>query len=188
MEGGISSSSSCKQHTCTSEKRATGSERSPGSQTFFCYVPFICTAQLSRGHKRRNNPISKLESSLTQQRKRKKRAWKKMRGGKKTTTESWRGQRWGAMQRVSLPTEHAQQVKRLKVKFEIRRQGSKGFFHKAKTMVFMLTAFHGHYCPVEERERWSGLVGTGGQPRSTHHTLHFHPLRGVQDLLGVSMW
>lgn len=40
-------------------KQATGSERSPGSQRF-CYVLLICTARLSRGHKRRNSPVSKL--------------------------------------------------------------------------------------------------------------------------------
>lgn len=76
-------------------------------KSLFCYVPFIWTAQLSRGHKRRNNPISKLKSSLTQRCNRMRRAWKENEG-KTTTPQNWRGQRWGATQRallLSTPSE-----------------------------------------------------------------------------------
>lgn len=73
-----------------------------------------------------------------------KRAWKENEGGEENTTWSWRGQRRGATQRVPLPTEHTQRVKRVKVKFEIRHRGSKSSFHKAETMGFMPSASHGH--------------------------------------------
>lgn len=148
------------------------------------YVLFICTARLSRGHKRRNNPVSKLESSLTQRRKRKKRGWKENEREKNPTTGSWRGQRWDATKRVHLPSKHTQQVKWLKVKFEIQSWGSKGFFHKAKTMGFVPTAFRGHQTSCWGGEWWSGLVGTRC-PAKVNHTLHFHPPKGVWDLLGV---
>lgn len=47
-EGGRSSSSSCEQHTCTAEKRATGSERSPGSQTFLLGAVYLNSTTVSR--------------------------------------------------------------------------------------------------------------------------------------------
>lgn len=47
-QGGRSSSSSCKQHTCTAEKTATGSERSPGSQTFLLGAVYLYSTTVSR--------------------------------------------------------------------------------------------------------------------------------------------
>lgn len=91
---------------------------------FFCYVLFVCTAGLSWGHKRRNNPVCKLKLSLAQQWNRMRRAWRKMKG-KQAQPQDWRGQQWGATQRVPLLPKHAQPVKWVKVKSEIWHWGSK---------------------------------------------------------------
>lgn len=127
-------------------------------KSLFCSVLFLCTARLSRGHRRRNNPVSKLKSNLTQRCNRMRRAWKENEG-KTTTPQNCRGQGWGATQRDPLLPEHAQWVKWIKVKFETRYRGSKSFFHGTKAAGFMLPSMITS-CPVEQRVWWSGLVGT----------------------------
>lgn len=179
MEGSISSSFH-KQHTCTSDQTATELEKSPGSHFFVMCCLFVQN-DCQKRHKRRNNPVCKLKSSLTQQFYRMRRAWKENEG-KTTTPQNWRGQLSGATQRIPLLPEHTQPMKWVKVKFEIWHRGSKSFFYETKLAGFKLPSMITS-CPVELRVWWSGLVGTWWPAsQGLPATLHLHPLKDIPDL------